>query len=133
MKRFYIPNQTFTGLNNTINVQVLVEEFSGVAAVSLEITYDTQVLHFEKLENTSDLFKCDYNEYSPGYIRVCHVGRVSGISDGSPIFSLKFTTLQATTTTIDFTTETLGLCEIADWDAQILPFNFQDGQITIEN
>jgi hypothetical protein len=132
MQRIYISPQTFTGLNTTIDLPVSVEDFSNIGAISLELYYNKDILQFESLENTQNTIRCDYNEYTPGFIRVSYTGNGQSISDGS-IFLLKFKALQASVTSVGFTTQTPGLCEIADAGAEVLPFTFENGQITIED
>jgi len=133
MQRIYIPTQTFTGINNSIYVQVMVEDFTNVGAISLEITYDSETLELQSLENVQNIIKCDYNQYLPGFIRVIYVGNGKNLDNGSTIFQLRFKTLQASVTTVSFTSQTPGLCEIANASAEILPFTFENGQITIED
>jgi hypothetical protein len=133
MQRIYIPPQTFTGINNTIYVQVMVEDFTSVGAISLELVYDNQILQLEAIEDTQNVITCNYGEYSPGVIRVAWVGNGRNLDNNTSLFQLRFKTLQASVTSIGFTTQTPRLCEIADASAEVLPFTFEDGQITIED
>lgn len=133
MQRIYISPQTFTGLNTTIDVPVLVEDFSNIGAISLELYFNKDILQFESLENTQNIIKCNYGEYSPGFIRVAWVGNGKNLDNYTSLFQLRFKTLQASVTSIGFTTQAPRLCEIADAQAEVLPFTFEDGQITIED
>jgi len=133
MQRIYIPPQTFDGINNSIYVQVMVEDFTNVGAISLEIVYDNQILQLEAMEDTQNVITCNYGEYSPGVIRVAWVGNGRNLDNNTSLFRLRFKTLQASVTSIGFTTQAPRLCEIADAQAEVLPFTFENGQITIED
>jgi hypothetical protein len=134
MKRISIPSLDFSGLNRIVEIPVRVEEFTNIGAVTLEITYNTNFLRYESIDNsTNGHFRVTYNEPEPGCIRIVFFGSSQTLDDNSILFTINFTTILSGVTNLSFSTNKPGFCEIADFEAEVLPFTFEDGQITIED
>ena len=133
MKRILIHSLDFSGLHRIVEVPVKVEEFINIGAITLEITYNINSLRYEGIDaSTNGHFRVFSNELEPGFIRIVWFGSGQTLDDNSILFSINFTTLLAGITNLSFSIDKPGLCEIANWEADILPFTFQDGQITIQ-
>jgi hypothetical protein len=108
-----------------ISVQVDMNGFPSVGAITLEIAYDGDLLSFTGIENTSASLNGMWSDNSTfGKIKIAFFG--SGSQASGKLLDLKFTYNGGFSSDLNF----VAGCEIADGDLDVLQATFQNGSVS---
>lgn len=126
MSKLTLSQTSVSGIGSFFSVPVIVENFSQISAVSLEVVFNSSCMRLESISSVSP--KLEYNQYVPGKVRILWSGTPKSIPDGHELFHLNFNSTLESITGIEFTQE---LCELASWDGVVIETQFIGCEVSI--
>lgn len=128
MPKITLNNILVPSVGREFSIPAIVENYTDISAVSIEIIFNSSCMRLIEVERTS--CRIDYNEYQPGKLRILWTGPPKTLSDGDGLFILKFVPLLESITGVEFTEE---FCELANWDGIPVDSQFIGCEVSISS